>query len=712
MTIKKLPDSVISRIAAGEVITSPASAIKEMLENSLDANSTLISINLNKNSTNFSIRDNGDGIDKEDLEFLCLNHYTSKLDSLNVFKGTKELLEMSTFGFRGEALHSISICSHLKVTTKKDKNLETGYRAIYNSGAMVELKEVAFEGKGTLFEVTDIFYNSISRSSYFDKNKETLILSLEIIKSYGIIFNSIECKVDGKVMLKLDSSNRNSSESISKMLENRKNYIWQNIVSNSLRKENLLTFHNEKFVIICSDFTVKLRSKKFILFINKRLVRNNNLLIKILEKYKKASNGCNPFIFVEITTDHVDVNVNPSKAEVFIENTNIFDEIVEKIGELLLGTEIYLFMKSKPIDEKVISTNIYDRIESELNNNSRLITNDIKNDKIYDQSSYEDPIESNLYNSSRLIINDIKNDEICHQKADTDKNESNLHNSSQLIINDTISAQNSNEIPIESNLDKSSQLIIDNNDNIQNSFNLSQYSNFDSFISTNSQISKFQDLSFPRSVLNSPFKIYSSPHVRRLEEQFSESTQEKRKFSLRSLKELQSSLKGNDPYFFKNLVFVGAYDGFIFAQHLTNLIKIKKQPFLFQVFYQKFIKDFGNFECLELKIPTPVEISEDLFELLREYFSICIESNCIISCPKVFGIDFQFDFKLFHIEKFDEISTIKQISESLAEIYSNVEIDSKIFNRIKTEVICTAEIIDCLSLLVDLKELYKNFDRC
>ncbi|ELA42707.1 DNA mismatch repair protein MutL [Vittaforma corneae ATCC 50505] len=315
MPIKRLPESVISRIAAGEVITSPYNIIKELLENSLDAHSTSITISIDSSLKNLSIRDNGAGIEKDDLEFLCLNHYTSKIQSIEDLKKYGSITSSSCFGFRGEALHSISLCSHIKIQTKTsplercDVKDGMGHVAIYNSDRLIDVKECAFDGHGTFIEIKNIFYNNTIRSEYFSKNRVELLNCIELVAYYGIIYNSIECKVDNKVILGRDPCERGMSHDIDKTIENRKGYILKNILNskNFLGKnEHLRSFYrfrnskshcvvDEGFIIICSELNAVFKSSKFILFVNRRLVKNDSLKNRVLQKYRCLKKGCVPF---------------------------------------------------------------------------------------------------------------------------------------------------------------------------------------------------------------------------------------------------------------------------------------------------------------------------------------------------------------------------------------------------------------------------------
>lgn len=715
MTIKKLPDSIISRIAAGEVIVAPSNAVKELLENALDAKSTSISVQLNRKTTNFIIRDNGEGIEREDLEFLCLNHYTSKLQSIEDFKNNYQFSESSTFGFRGEALHSLSLCSHLKVYTKRNSESETGFMATYYNGNMIELKEVAYNERGSTFEVKDIFYNNMIRSVYFEKNKNSYLAALDVVKCYGIIFNSIECFLDEKVVIKSDSNLRSvqSQTDLSSILSNRKKYIYDNFNTETLtlRIENLISFHSSRFNIICSDITVSLKKTKFILFVNQRLVRDTNLMNKVLAKYKKIKSGIYPFIFIEIVTDHVDVNVHPEKAEVFIENMNIFDEIVTKIGELLTNSPSIVLAEETP--------DLYKR--------KKVSTDDLEMKSIECITDVDRNIKASLSDEKDLVRDEdkVKNSEISTGTKDN-KNEllcdtifNNSHfnmekqNERQSLANAKVAdrllsllGQESSQNLVLENSALFSDSLISNNDTYKfpDVNNISRSSIENTHANINSQSSFLRQ--------ESPYKIYSSPLIRRLDEQKLTQNKSRKRFSLTSLRDLQEEIVCKDPNFIKNLVFVGVFENFIFAQHQSNLIKIEKKNFLFQVFYQKFIRDFGNFECFELDEPIPISIDQGLHELLKEYFSLHIESDKIIAIPKVFDVELQFDFSNLKLEKFDEIRTIKHISEQLAMIYSKIDLDLKLFNKIKMETTTTIEVIETFSLLVDLRELYKGFDRC
>nr|CAD7452642.1 unnamed protein product [Timema tahoe] len=178
--IRKLDEAVINRIAAGEVIQRPSNALKEMIENSLDAKSSDIQINVHGGGLKLlQIQDNGTGIRKEDLEILCERFTTSKLEKF------EDLSCIATYGFRGEALASISHIAHLTIKTKTAED-KCAFKASYADSRLLEQPKPCAGNQGTQITVEDLFYNVATRRKTLKSSSEEFAKLADMVGRYAI----------------------------------------------------------------------------------------------------------------------------------------------------------------------------------------------------------------------------------------------------------------------------------------------------------------------------------------------------------------------------------------------------------------------------------------------------------------------------------------------------------------------------------------------
>ncbi|KAK2184746.1 hypothetical protein NP493_254g01006 [Ridgeia piscesae] len=178
--IRKLDETVVNRIAAGEVIQRPANAIKEMIENSLDAKSTSIQVVVKQGGLKLlQIQDNGSGIRKEDMDIVCERFTTSKLQTF------EDLNAITTYGFRGEALASISHVAHVTITTRTAQS-QCAYRGEYSDSRLKGPVKPCAGNVGTQISVEDLFYNIVTRRKALKNPAEEHRKLMEVVSRYAI----------------------------------------------------------------------------------------------------------------------------------------------------------------------------------------------------------------------------------------------------------------------------------------------------------------------------------------------------------------------------------------------------------------------------------------------------------------------------------------------------------------------------------------------
>ncbi|WIA11054.1 hypothetical protein OEZ85_011206 [Tetradesmus obliquus] len=321
--IQRLDDAVVHRIAAGEVVQRPASALKEMLENSLDAGARHITVVLKEGGLKYmQIQDDGCGIRLEDMPILCHRHTTSKL------RAYEDLDTISTLGFRGEALASISFVSHVTVTTMT-ASMQHGYRVRYSDGEMLPPgpKPVAAV-PGTSIIVEDMFYNMLPRKRAFRPGPEEHNLCLDVLQKYAIykagsagftLKRQGEARSDLHTLPtspRLDVIRSLFGPDLAASLLPLQLTGGSGDVSAAVPLDGPLGFKVDGFV---SNLTHIGRRSTLILFINGRPVDQGQLKRALEAVYVAQNPKANkPWVFLDLQLPprHVEVNVHPTKKEV------------------------------------------------------------------------------------------------------------------------------------------------------------------------------------------------------------------------------------------------------------------------------------------------------------------------------------------------------------------------------------------------------------
>lgn len=215
--------AITHRIAAGEVVQRPAAAIKELLENALDAGATQIAVTVKGGGlTLLQIQDNGHGIHRDDLAIVCERFTTSKLSNY------EDLKSISTFGFRGEALASITHVAHVSILSKT-ANSNCAYKAKYSDGRLMPIPgsnkadpKPCAGNDGTTITVEDLFYNMSVRKQAFKNSSEEYLKILEVMTKYSVHYGNkgvtITCKKQGQSVPDLHTAGTSSTKEVIKMV--------------------------------------------------------------------------------------------------------------------------------------------------------------------------------------------------------------------------------------------------------------------------------------------------------------------------------------------------------------------------------------------------------------------------------------------------------------------------------------------------------------
>lgn len=415
--IKQLSKHLINQIAAGEVIERPASIIKELVENSIDAMATKIEIDISNECRNIRVSDNGCGINPEDIELAFSKHATSKIEDEN------DLWSISTLGFRGEALSSIISIAKLSCTTRT-KDFDYGTRVECVDSEVKYSK--AGCSIGTTMDVQELFYNTPVRLKFMKAAKTEFSYIAEITQAMAISNPKVSIVLKNNSVTVLKTSGSGDlltvlSEIYSPDIINRLKEIKK---SDKLSKIEITGYASTP------DYT-RSSKKSIYVFINNRVVKCPIILKAVDTVYKnKIAHGKYPFAVInfKIPPSEIDINVHPQKREVRYKNTNqIFSFIHSAVDGAISNffddnfvqshenSNILPFAPSalKDEDEIFISEKVFSQIENRskspqnFEHNSNQISFDIKSSNICPVADIE--VDLPQENKPENIIGQLKN---------------------------------------------------------------------------------------------------------------------------------------------------------------------------------------------------------------------------------------------------------------------------------------------------------------
>ncbi len=317
--ILRLSEETANKIAAGEVVDRPVSIVKELVENSIDAGSKTIIVEIKQGGKNYiRVTDDGTGILPEDVQAAFERHATSKI------KNVEDLEEISSLGFRGEALSSIVAVSHTEIITKTKSN-KTGIQLFLSGGNITEKKEIGCTD-GTTIIVSDLFYNVPARLKFLKTDGAESNLIIDFLSKIALAFSDIRFRVinNGQILFSTSGDKDIAKNIIS---------IYNTEIGKDLIK---LNSKNEAFEIkafISPPFHTRPSKKNQVFFVNGRVIKSKVLDKIFNDAYKElVSEGryAIGFIFLKVRPNLIDVNIHPNKHEIKFNNEKEIEEFMRK----------------------------------------------------------------------------------------------------------------------------------------------------------------------------------------------------------------------------------------------------------------------------------------------------------------------------------------------------------------------------------------------
>ena len=325
-----LDELTINKIAAGEVIERPASVIKEMVENSIDAGATNITVEIKNGGISYiKVTDNGKGIAQDDLEIAFERHATSKIRSAD------DLDTVTSMGFRGEALASIAAIANVEMVSKT-KEQDIGYKIIVQAGDVLEKEETACQD-GTSITVRNLFFNTPVRYKFLKKDYTEAGYIEDAITRIALVNPNIAIKLinTGKTVIQT-----NGNGDIKSVIYN----IYGKDVANAILDVDYNYEDIHITGVIGKPEIARSNRSNQLFFVNKRYIKDKTLTAATEQSYK----GLIPIgkfgfvvLNIEMNPAKVDVNVHPAKLEVrFEEESKVFQAIYHSIKDTLLKSEL------------------------------------------------------------------------------------------------------------------------------------------------------------------------------------------------------------------------------------------------------------------------------------------------------------------------------------------------------------------------------------
>lgn len=411
-----LDELTSNQIAAGEVVERPASVAKEMIENSMDAGATSITVEVKDGGISFlKIVDNGSGIEKDDMAISFERHATSKIRSAS------DLKNISSFGFRGEALASVASVAEVEMISKY-KGETVGNRLLIRGGKIIEENEIGCN-QGTTMIVRDLFYNTPARYKFLKKDYTEAGYVEDVVAKLALIHSDIAFKyINSKKVIIQTSGDGNIVNTIYSIYGKD---IAKNVVPFEMEFESV-KIHG----VAGKSETARSNRQNQIFFVNGRYIKNKTMSSAVENAYQTITPaGKFPFVVVniDISSELVDVNVHPTKTEVrFSDESLIYRAVYNAIRSTMLNqdlvpeeeleeeeaskktiTDLFSAYKKVPTYDKKITSSIFSK-PSYSNSFSLKEENKLKDDYIKPEINIEKTVYTPVKTRNETLFSNEK----------------------------------------------------------------------------------------------------------------------------------------------------------------------------------------------------------------------------------------------------------------------------------------------------------------
>ena len=392
--IKILPSDVSNKIAAGEVVQRPSSVLKELIENSIDANSTRIQIIIKDAGKNLiQVIDNGKGMSRNDMHLSFIKHATSKINKI------EDIFSISSMGFRGEALAAIASVSMVEMESIIDN--QNGHFIEINGGELLSEKDSNIQ-EGTSIKIKNIFYNVPARRNFLKSDFVELRHILDVFHRLAISHPEIEFSFINNeeeiFYLKHESLNKRIISIFGEKI--RENLIP---VNESTQIANISGF------VLKPEFSKKSRSNQFV-FVNNRFIKSQFISHSISASFEGLlKDGYHPgyFLFIEIDPTKIDVNVHPNKTEIKFDDDQNLYSIINSLVKHSLG--IYQVSPVLDFDKDPSMDISYDKVKSQPTNPTIEINSEFNPFKVFNDKEVSKIINDDMAHDNKLNLEDDNN---------------------------------------------------------------------------------------------------------------------------------------------------------------------------------------------------------------------------------------------------------------------------------------------------------------